>query len=114
MVGYLLLTDYDILIELDDGNKALYDDFDKTYRILPYDINNLSKESYGIEFGKRLTTLMDRKGISQYELSQRSGISQASISGYINGKRIPDIYIFCTLLSSLHCSDDEIRFLDIL
>jgi DNA-binding XRE family transcriptional regulator len=114
MVDYKQLTDYEVLILLDDGNKVLYDDFDKTYRMLPYDIYDLSEESYGIEFGRRLSSLMNRKGITQYDLACLTGLSQSSISGYINGKRIPSAFNCSKIIKTLHCSDDEIRYLDIL
>lgn len=113
MVSYTVLTDYDILIKLDDGTRVLYDDFDKSYRRLSYDIYNPSEESYGIEFGKRLTNLMYRKCITQYELAQRSGLSQSSISRYTNGTTIPSIYIFNRILSTLQLDEDEIRYLSI-
>jgi DNA-binding XRE family transcriptional regulator len=113
MVTFEIITDYDVLVALDDGTKVLYDDFDKTYRRLAFDICNPSEESYGIEFGKRLSNLMYRKGITQYELARLAGISQASISGYINGKRIPSSYIRNKIISAVRCSEDEIRYLDI-
>lgn len=113
MVDYEILTDHDILITLNDGNKVLYDDFDKTYRMLQFDICDLSEESYGIEFGKRLSNIMYRKGITQYDLACLTGISQASISGYINGKRIPNSYIRNKIILAVRCSADEIRYLDI-
>lgn len=112
MTHYHRLTDYDMIVELDDGTRALYDDFDKTYRMLPNDICDPSKESYGIEFGKRLTSLMDRKGATQYELARRIGISQSSMSGYISGRRIPSIYILNKIHRTLQCTEDEIRYLD--
>lgn len=112
MIDYKQLTDHDILVVLDNGDKVLYDDFDKTYRMLPYDIYNLSEESYGIEFGKRLSSLMIRKGVTQYDLSCLTGLSQSTLSRYINGISVPNVYNFNKIIKAVRCSEDEIHYLD--
>lgn len=41
------------------------------------------------ETARRLRSALSKSGLSQQELSDRSGVSKASISQYINGTHIP-------------------------
>ena len=42
-----------------------------------------------MSIGRRIELLLVEKGMSRKELSQKSGISEAAISRYINGSRQP-------------------------
>lgn len=39
--------------------------------------------------GTRITDLLNKKGMSQRELAERAGVTEVSMSRYINGNRIP-------------------------
>lgn len=43
---------------------------------------------YGV-FATRLKTVLDLRGMTQRELAEKTGITEVSISRYINGSRIP-------------------------
>lgn len=43
-------------------------------------------------FSNRLTSLIELVGINQTDLSKKSGISETSISRYINGEQTPSLY----------------------
>ena len=58
------------------------------------------------EFARRLNYIMDRKSLNQIMLSEKTGISQASISSYLNCKKIPSAYTLVTLASALGTTVD--------
>jgi len=44
-----------------------------------------------MDYGKRIKEIRERQGMTQVELSQKSGISQEHISRIENGKFIPNV-----------------------
>ena len=50
-----------------------------------------------INFGKRLSSLRDKMGLSQIELAKRTGISRQSIHNYESGSVIPRASIMIKL-----------------
>lgn len=57
-------------------------------------------------FSYRLTALMEEIDISQVELGKRIGISNVTISRYINGERIPRLDIIIKLANVFNVSTD--------
>ena len=55
-------------------------------------------------FGERMKQAISVKGISQRELSRRSGITEAAISGYINGTREPGLAAVIRIARALSVS----------
>jgi transcriptional regulator with XRE-family HTH domain len=53
---------------------------------------------------------MALEGISQCELSERTGITQPSISDYMNGKKLPSFYTVDKIAKALGCSVDAFRY----
>lgn len=51
----------------------------------------MQKDEYAKAFGEYLKSLLEEKGMTQAELARRTGMTEASVSRYINGKRIPKI-----------------------
>lgn len=51
---------------------------------------------------ERLKTALDRAHLSQQELSDRSGVSKASISQYVNGRYIPSNFSAGKMAEVLH------------
>ena len=51
----------------------------------------MQKDEYAKEFGVYLKSLLEEKGMTQAELARRTGITEASVSRYINGNRSPRI-----------------------
>lgn len=101
----------EVLVECKDGTMLMYDDMDHTIRRLPDDSSNLTEEECKWEFGRRLRRLMRVKGITQAELSEKTGISQYLLSGYITGKRSPSFYRVDKIAKALECSTDELRYI---
>ena len=86
-VSYEDLNGYDIIITLKNGASIVYDDVDKSFRNLPKDSNSMTEDECRREFGIRLEKIMNRKRITQEELSYKTGISQGTISNYITRRK---------------------------
>lgn len=99
-----------LAVKLQDGSWVLYDDYAKTIRNLPKDINNMTEEECRNEFGKRLYRIMYLKGITQQELSDITGISQPMISAYVSGKVTPSFYKVDKIAKAIGCSADDLRY----
>lgn len=109
-VGYIELNDFELLIKLEDGSKIIYDDFNKSYRNVPIDSYDMTEEECKKEFGIRLRKILERKGVSQFELSERTGITPSDICHYVNGKTSPTFYRVDKIAKALGCSVDEFRY----
>lgn len=57
-------------------------------------------------FGKRLTAIMQEKGINRAALKDATGISLQSISNYLNDRRKPDCEIVAEIAAALNVSSD--------
>ena len=51
----------------------------------------MQKDEYDKAFGEHLKSLLEEKGMTQAELARRTGLTEASVSRYINGNRTPRI-----------------------
>lgn len=102
---------FELVAELMDGNVVLFDGMEKTLRRLPKDSSNMTEEECLFEFSKRLGRILFMKGISQTELSKRTGIDQAAISRYLSGKRAPTLYNLDKIAKALGCSVDDFRYI---
>lgn len=56
------------------------------------------------EFTKKLQRKMDREGMDQRRLAQKTGLSEATISNYISGQRTPKIYPLVQIAKALKAS----------
>ncbi len=63
-----------------------------------------------MKLSARLSELMKQKGLTQEELSRRSGVSQATISTLIRGVALnPSVSVFEKLGEALDCPPDELH-----
>lgn len=108
VVKYKETDNLEMIIELDDGRTAIYDDLNDTIRYLPTDREEMTDEDYDREFGIRLRRIMLRRGINQLELSNSTGIAQSILNGYVNGKASPTICRAIKIAKALDCSVDEL------
>lgn len=102
------LDSMNILVKLDDGSHHIYNEERHNLRPLP-DLNNMSDEEYLCELGRTLERMMYYKGISQFEMSERTGISQTTISRYIAGKISPSYYNLDKIARVLNCSMEDFK-----
>ena len=64
-------------------------------------------------FGNNLKKLLKETGLTQRELADETGLSESTISSYINGQRMPSIKALINIGYALDCyEDDLISFLD--
>ena len=110
-VKYAAENQFDLIVTLDDGMVLLYDDSENTIRTLPSDSNNMEEDDFRAEFASRLRKRMYRTGISQLELSERTGIPVPMISNYMTGKNTPSFYKVDKIAKALGCSVDVLRYI---
>lgn len=106
VVDFQILNRFDLIAIYEDGSKLLYDDFEKTIRILR-DEDDLTESECRRKFGEKLRKLLYRKGITQIELAQMIGVKPAQLSGYILGKNTPGFFMVTKIAKALNCSVDE-------
>ena len=56
--------------------------------------------------GEKLRTLIAERGVSQKELAQKAGVTEAAISHYINGDRSPRGAILLNIANALGTTTD--------
>ena len=110
-LSYEEISDYEIMVKLSDGRIVLYDDFDHTLRRLPTKSEAMTDEEFKQESSTRLKRSMYRKGVTQLDLAERTGISQPQISSYVNGKVFPSFYYIDKIAKALKCSADDFRYI---
>jgi transcriptional regulator with XRE-family HTH domain len=54
------------------------------------------------DLGKRISDLLKQNGLSQKELAEKIGVTNASMSRYINGERIPKGPVVASIAGVLH------------
>lgn len=109
---YIINKYHTMTIYLKNGDKYLYNDTRKTIRRLPVNASNLTEEQYRIEFADRLFFAMLTRGVTQEELADKLGISQTTISQYLNSKRTPSFYMVDRIAKALDCSTDDLRYFE--
>ena len=72
----------------------------------------MSENEWLMFFSDSLLTIMERRRMSQRELAERSGVSDGTISKYINGIQIPKITALANIALALDCSIDELAQFD--
>lgn len=101
----------EMVVELKNGEFILYDDQEKTFRVLPSRGDDITEDIFKTEFGYRLRKIMTRKHVTQEELSKRTGIPRTMLSSYITGRNIPSFYKADMIARALGCSTDEFRYI---
>lgn len=68
----------------------------------------MSETEWRTEFSQMLQLTMLNQRLTQQKLSILSGVSQSSISRYINGKSTPSIFDLHRIAKAIGCSVDAI------
>ena len=109
-VSYKETDDFELTVLCDDGSCVIYDDLDRTIRMLPPKDAAMTEAVWRREFGTRLRKRMTRKGYTQQEFAELIGTSQTMLSNYINGHCVPSFYIVDKIARALDCSIDDLRY----
>ena len=56
--------------------------------------------------GQRIADLLKQNGLTQRELAEQIGVTEVSVSRYINDERIPKGPIIASIATALHTSSD--------
>jgi DNA-binding Xre family transcriptional regulator len=101
-----------IRITLMNGRQFDYNGRTKTYREVRRNYvaesNDITDEDCREIFAANLAELMRMKGFGQPELSERTGLSTASISKYLRKKATPTITTLEKIANALNCNRDEL------
>lgn len=104
----------EITIFLDDGSAVAYDHSYGGWRYmirdLPSDMNNMSESEFMKEFSYRLRRIMWIRHIYQEEMSERTGISQQTISCYFKGRSVPSFYNAYKMSIAIGCKIDALTY----
>ena len=100
----------ELVLTLDDGDMLSYDNFDKTIRKLPTDVSNMTEEETRNEFGIRLRQHLFARGMSQLDLSIKTGITQPMLSRYMTGKTSPSFHVVTMIAKAIGCSTDDLYY----
>ena len=77
---------------------------------IPKDDRDLDKESFKRIFGVLLRRALEHSGLTQEELSEKTGIQQARISDYLYGKHFPSFYQIDKMAKAMNCSVEDLRY----
>lgn len=61
-----------------------------------------------MDFKTRLSALIKDMGITQKELAKMTGVTEAAISRYINGSRLPNMTALLLLKKGLGCTWEQL------
>lgn len=101
---------HELLIFDKDGGRYRYDDVYDTFRYFKpgYKSSDRDDERVLRVFAFRLQRQMTLRGMTQSDLSDITGISQPTISNYLNRRQSPDIVKLNKIALALNCSVDEL------
>lgn len=68
----------------------------------------MSKEEWLYDFITNLRSLMEKKHMSQVELSKKSKLTRQTINNYINGKQYPSAIAIVNLAYALGCDISDL------
>lgn len=97
----------EIEVMLSDKTRVIYDGIENIL-IFP-DRGDLSDEEVWVrEFARRLKKRLFIRGISQSQVAEYCGVSQPTVSKWLNGKSTPDLYMLTRLAELIGCTTDDL------
>lgn len=102
----------EITVKLYDGRKFSYDWLSKNAISIydPEEDDDVDEKEWRKIFSNNLTRKMRNFGMTQDELSYITGISQVTISKYINCKATPSTYNVRRISKALRCTVSELMY----
>ena len=103
------LNSEELIIKTRDGNFYIFNDDENTILRVP---SREEPEEYIFrrQFGRGVRRMMLNRGLTQSDLSDRTGLSQPQLSRYINGKTLPSAFVLEKLAKALKCNVDDFYF----
>ena len=110
VADYRLRNPNELIVTFTNGTRLIFCEPENiAYKISS---NNTEKSEYDIrlDFSTALRRILYRRDITQKELSELTGISQTTISKYLNRKATPSLYIIDRLTRALGCSINDFNY----
>lgn len=100
---------YELFAMLDNEFVIFYDYLEKVIRYIPKDSSKLEEQDYRYLLGIRLRNLLFCNSVNREYLSNTTGISETTISRYINGTSTPSIYNIHKIVKALKCTINDLK-----
>lgn len=110
VVSHHMRGPFELIVELEDGCCFAYYELGNTLHRIPRADELRDENVCRKEFGRLLYRVMYERGITQDDLSKKTGISQHSISKYVTGDVSPSFYNVDKIVRALGCSMDDLRY----
>lgn len=99
----------EITVKIDNGSIYTYNLIGDVTRSVKKGENwDIDDEEWKSDFAQQLTNKLRSSGIPQWELARKTGLSEVSISNYLNGKAIPSTLNLRKITRVLGCSTSEL------
>lgn len=100
----------EIVLTTENGDKVIFSYTGETIRRLEAGtaIDDISEEQMRGEFAARLCNRMAMSGVPRWHLSRITGISEVTLSKYMNGRSTPNIYNTRKIARALGCPVSEL------
>lgn len=93
----------EIVVRFEDGYRVHYSS--RTHCFTPmYDMLSMNDDDWKWQFSMRLLVQMQTARMTQEKMAEETGLSQATISNYMNGRRVPDAIALNKIVRALGCS----------
>ena len=105
----------EITMMQDDRSKVTYDSYFNAIRFISREncTTDISEEDWRNNFGIKLSDRLIVVGMTQKDLSERTGISAQTISKYIRGCSSPSTYNIIKIAKALNCSTTSLLYFDV-
>ena len=97
---------------MDNNKKYIYDASQQYTRRIPNGFNELTEKWFHKDVHIRLYSKIQQSGIRQSELSEMTGISQGTISNYMNGCTSPTIDNLFKIAKALKCRVEDFIYVE--
>lgn len=101
------VNNFDLFVRFKDGRKFMYDTYHDYFSGFYPEGYMLSDEELRRSFNKRLRQNMSRNKVSQEELARCIGVSERTISRYVNDETIPDALTLKKISLALNCDMND-------
>lgn len=102
----------EIVVKTKNGDVLIFNFIGSTIRKvdrnIDLDSNDIEEDDWRIEFSNRLNQKMASAGIPRWRLSQLTGISEPTLSKYMNGRSTPSMYNARKISRALRCPIGEL------
>ena len=108
--------DCDTIFVLSYGERILFDTLSKGMKRLQHHEDNeeLTDDEWHREFRRKLRKKITLSRLSQKELSDILGVSENTVSNYVNGKSYPNVQVLRKMCKTFKCTTDELTNFDYL